>query len=482
MVAREQHALHTLIRQHLHSLPHSHANRVRERRQGKRLAVGRNKNHRVAEVPRLFQTTGRPCALSQAHLGHHGKVAGNKIASGHARPHTSARHHLEAFGLLKRTTILPRRLHHGFAQRMLAQKLARGEHAEQLPRRKVATRRPLDGHETRTALGKRARLIERDLLHAGKALKSVAFLHEEAVLGRVSDGRHHRCGRSEHERTRAEHDEHGDGPQRLPRQGKNRPSRNERAHHNPGGPAVSQAHNLRLARLGAAHKTRHPLHRAIGTRAGGPHLDGSELVDRAREDLVAHLLVARHGLAGKHRLVHARGARHDAPVHGNRLAGEHAHQIALGDVFYLAGLLDPVASHHASLRGHHLDEPFDARPGSRDRQLLKQATQLHDESHLARGEVSPTTIEAMRAKDTSRSALMSCSYTTVSVASHTMGTPHSRMASQAGSTGKLPALMQLTTSATADAMMHATSFLTPPHSSTASRRPLTTCSLSIQTF
>ena len=95
---------------------------------------------------------------------------------------------------------------------------------------------------------------------------------------------------------------------------------------------------------------------------------------------------------------------------------------------------------------------------------------------------SPTTIEAMRASDTSRSALMSRSYTTASVASHTMGTPHSTMASQAESTGTLPALMKLTTSATADAMMHATSFLTPPHSSAASRRSFTTCSLSIQTF
>ena len=389
MVAREQHALHALVRQRHHSLPHSHANRVRERSQGKRLAIGRNENHRVTEVPRLFQTAGRPCALTQAHLGHHGKVAGNKVAPSHARPHTSAGNHLEAFGLLKRATLLPRRLHHCLAQRVLAQKLARGEHAEQLPRRKAATRRPLDRYKPRTALGKRARLVERDLLHAGKALQSVALLYEEAVLGRVPDGRHHRCGRSEHERTRAEHDEHGDGPQRLPRQGKDRGGCNERAHHNPGGPAVGQAHNLRLARLSAAHKTRHPLHRAIGTRAGCPHLDGSELVDRAREDLVTHLLVTRHGLAGKHCLVDARGARHDAAVHGNRLAGKNAHQISLGDVFHLAGLFGPVASHHAGLRGRHLDEPLDARPGSRDRQLLKQAAQLHDEGDLAGGEVLP---------------------------------------------------------------------------------------------
>ena len=343
----------------------------------------------MTEVPCLFQTAGRPCALTQAHLGHHGKVAGNKVAPSHTRPHTPTGNHLEAFRLLRHAALLSRRLHHGLTQRMLAQKLARSEHAEQLLGRKAATRHPLDGYEARTSLGKRARLVERNLLHAGKALQSVALLYEEAVLGRVPDGRHHRCGRSEHERTRAEHDEHGDGPQRLPRQGKDRGGCNERAHHNPGGPAVGQAHNLRLARLSAAHKTRHPLHRAIGTRAGGPHLDGSELVDCAREDLVAHLLVARHGLAGKHRLVDARGARHDAPVHRNRLAGEHAHQIALGDAFHLAGLLDPVASHHASLRGRHLDEPLDARPGSRDRQLLKQAAQLHDESDLAGGEVLP---------------------------------------------------------------------------------------------
>ena len=142
MVAREQHALHTLVRQRHYSLPHSRTNRVRERSQGKRLAVGRNKNHRVTEVPRLFQAKVHPCVFSQAHLGHHGKVAGNKVAPSHARPHTSAGNHLEAFGLLKHATLLPRRLHHGFAQRMLAQKLARGEHAEQLPRRKVATRCP----------------------------------------------------------------------------------------------------------------------------------------------------------------------------------------------------------------------------------------------------------------------------------------------------------------------------------------------------
>ena len=52
--------------------------------------------------------------------------------------------------------------------------------------------------------------------------------------------------------------------------------------------------------------------------------------------------------------------------------------------------------------------------------------------------ISPMATEAMSARDTSTSALMSNRVTRPTAASFNMGMPHSRMASQAGSTGKVP--------------------------------------------
>ena len=52
--------------------------------------------------------------------------------------------------------------------------------------------------------------------------------------------------------------------------------------------------------------------------------------------------------------------------------------------------------------------------------------------------ISPMATEAMRARDTSTSALMSNRVNRPTAASFRMGTPHSRMAAQAGSTGKSP--------------------------------------------
>ena len=81
---------------------------------------------------------------------------------------------------------------------------------------------------------------------------------------------------------------------------------------------------------------------------------------------------------------------------------------------------------------------------------------------------SPMHTEAMRARETSTSALMSKAATRPMTASSTMGTPHRTMATQARSKGRGCQPARLATRATPPSTRQVTSFLVPPHSNSSS--------------
>ena len=77
--------------------------------------------------------------------------------------------------------------------------------------------------------------------------------------------------------------------------------------------------------------------------------------------------------------------------------------------------------------------------------------------------------EAMRAMDTSTSALMSKAVTRPMTASRRMGTPHRRMAAQAGWMGNRAGSIRLTARASPDRSRKTTSLFTPPQDDRDSR-------------
>ena len=81
---------------------------------------------------------------------------------------------------------------------------------------------------------------------------------------------------------------------------------------------------------------------------------------------------------------------------------------------------------------------------------------------------SPMHTEAIRARETSTSALMSKAVTRPITASSTMGTPHRTMAIQAGSKGRGSQSKRLASSAAPPSTRQATSFRVPPQSRRAS--------------
>ena len=87
---------------------------------------------------------------------------------------------------------------------------------------------------------------------------------------------------------------------------------------------------------------------------------------------------------------------------------------------------------------------------------------------------SPMHTEAMRAMDTSTSALMSKAVTRPMTASRMMGIPQRTMAIQAGSKGRFPQPKMLQRRAIPPMTSRVMSFLVPPHSRKASRRSIAT--------
>ena len=209
-------------------------------------------------------------------------------------------------------------------------------------------------------------------------------------------------------------------------------------HHDPGCPAVSQADDLRLARVRRLHQANHPL-------------NGAVLPDA----LVASISKAPNWLT-----VPLDTSSPDAFVHGQRFAGHH--RLIDGGLRQRGSRRPPERVSPGSTRSTvsdlHLlggDDRLPCRRAVRAPSAASDApafryppapcatvsssskrAQLHDERHFAGGK-GPLRwhTEAIRARETSTSALMSNAVTSPMSASSMIGRPHSTIAIHAISNG-----------------------------------------------
>ena len=206
------------------------------------------------------------------------------------------------------------------------------------------------------------------------------------MLCRVAYGRHDSRRRRQNEGAGAEHDENCHRADYLARHGPGAGGGDQRGHDYPRRPAVGEADDLGLARVGGLHEADHALDGAVLADLGRPHVEGAELVHRSAGDLVARALVHGQALAGHDGLIYRGHAREYDAVDRYRLPGQDAQNIPDADVFGGDDLLRAAGDEPRGL-GRELHELFDARAGFGDGQVLEQGAELHDEGHLARGEV-----------------------------------------------------------------------------------------------
>lgn len=140
---------------------------------------------------------------------------------------------------------------------------------------------------------------------------------------------------------------------------------------------------------------------------------------------------------------------------------------------YLIGGDDflPAAAQYTGRLGCQMDQFFDTRSGFGNRKLFKQRAQLHDKSDFAGGKISPMQIDAIRARETSTSALISNAVINPITASRMMGMPHRMMAIHAISNGKGSHFSRLQMTATPEITRNVISFLMPPSSKKAPAFP-----------
>ena len=106
----------------------------------------------------------------------------------------------------------------------------------------------------RRAVRQRAGFVERDDLNLRQPLQRVAFAHQKAVLGGVSDGGHDGGRRGQHQRTRTEYDQNGHGADDLPGEQPCDRGGAQRDDHDPCGPTIRDADDFGLAGVGRLHQ------------------------------------------------------------------------------------------------------------------------------------------------------------------------------------------------------------------------------------
>ena len=243
-------------------------------------------------------------------------------------------------------------------------------------------------HHPGRSISERAGLVKGDLAHGGQPLQRVALPHQKAVPGRVADGRHDGRGCRQHQRAGAEHHQNRDRADNLARNQPRERRGGQGDDHNPGGPAVRQPHDARLARISGLHQADHTLDGAVLSYLGGPHLKGPILVDRAAGHFIPHRLVHGQRFAGHHRLIDGGLTGGDHAVDGDALARQHAQPVAHPDLLGGHNVLT-VRKQQAGCLRSQVHQLFDAGPRAGHGHVLQQRAQLHDEGHLARGEVLP---------------------------------------------------------------------------------------------
>ena len=300
------------------------------------------------------------------------RVACQQLHTLHGGGHAPARDHAE---VLRRRQLCAQVLfaapHDGLAQRVLGELLGAGRKAIQI-HIGVSVRKALHGHHFRRAAGQGAGLVKGQNFHPGKALQRVAFADKKTVLRGVADGRHDGGGRCQHQRTGAEHHQNGHGADDLAGDGPGEGGSGQRDDHDPGGPAVSKAHDFGLACVGRLHQPDHPLDGAILAHLGGPHLKGTKLVHRAAGHLVAHGLVHGQAFAGHDGLIDGGLPGRDDAVHGHRLARQHPQHVAHLHLLSRNDRLGAVFQHAGRLRGQ-VHQLFNAGAGFGHGEFLQQA-------------------------------------------------------------------------------------------------------------
>ena len=98
------------------------------------------------------------------------------------------------------------------------------------------------------------------------------------------------------------------------------------------GQPIGHPLELRLAAPGLRDEPDNLAKRGVAADLLGVNLDHTELVERAREDLVGGPLVHRDRLAGERRLIDRRAPCQNRPIDRNPLAGPDDHQLSHGDV------------------------------------------------------------------------------------------------------------------------------------------------------
>ena len=315
-------------------------------------------------------------------------VTGDEVMTRHSGRNTPAGEHLEVRCLRRRRDGLGSpALNNGTAQRVLGPELRpRSPGVERVPgyvRQQALHQLHLGGAE-----GQSACFVKGHLGDGGQPFQSVSLPHQKAVPGGVADGGHDGSGSGQHQGTGAEYHQNGHRSDGIPGDEARQGGGGQGRHYDPGGPAVCQPHDPGLAGIGGLDQPDHPLDRTVLPHLRRPHLEGAELVHRAAGNLVSGPLVHRQGLAGHHRLVDGGLSGENLSVHWHGLARQHPEHVAHSHLLGGNGLL-PAAGEAAGGLGRQMHQLLDAGPRPGHREILQQGAQLHDEGHLAGGEVLP---------------------------------------------------------------------------------------------
>ena len=244
------------------------------------------------------------------------------------------------------------------------------------------------GRHARSTAGKRARLVESEMGHAGQAFQGIPFPHQKAMPGGVPDGGHDRRGSCQHKRTGAEYHQNGNGANQFARGHPGPPCGNQGNGNDPGGPAVRQPHDFSLPRICGLDEAHHALDGTVLPGPGRLHVKGSELVDRPAGNLIPGFLVYRKRFPRHYGLVDGSVPGKNNAVRRNRLSGQYAENIPDANLFRRNNLL-PGSFHFPGGRRGQTDQPFNTLPGPGHGQLLKEFPKLHDKCNLPCGEVLP---------------------------------------------------------------------------------------------
>ena len=188
--------------------------------------------------------------------------------------------------------------------------------------------------------GHGAGLVEHDRVDAAGGLEDLRALDQQPELRAAAGADEQRGRRGEPERARAGDDQHGDGGGEREREVLARADpeaeRGDRDadhdRHEDARDPVGEPLDGRLARLRLGDQPRDLRERGVGADLRRAHDQPAAGVDARARDLVAGLLLDRHGLAGQQRLVDGGVAGLDDAVGGDLLARAHDEAVADGEL------------------------------------------------------------------------------------------------------------------------------------------------------